>query len=337
VNEAAARFAGVAALTITLAAGCGRPDRTTPDAGAASADDESNGRTGTRIVLVTHGQSSDPFWSIVANGAADAAADLGVRVEYQAPVSFDMVRMNQLIEAAVASRPDALIVSVPDPDALEGSISAAIRAGLPVLSINAGADAWQRLGLLAHIGQTEHESAFAAGRRLAADGVTHALCVNHEVGNLSLDERCRGLADAMAAAGGTASTLAVDLADPDDAQQRIAGALTADTSINGLLTLGPGGAVPALAALRATGRLPSVAFGTFDLGTEVLEAVRAGDMLFAVDQQPWLQGWLGVALVTKYLETGAIPGGGQIIRTGPAFVTRENAARVIDLARRGIR
>lgn len=191
--------------------------------------------------------------------------------------------------------------------------------------------------MIAHIGQTEYESAFSGGERLTAAGASNVLCVNHEVGNISLDERCRGLADALRVAGGTTTTLAVDLADPDDAQQRIEGALSRDPSIDGMLTLGPGGAVPALAALKATRRLTTVAFGTFDLEPDILAAIRDGDMLFAIDQQPYLQGWLGVALMVKYLETGAIPGGGDIIRTGPAFVTRDNAARVIDLARQGIR
>jgi simple sugar transport system substrate-binding protein len=318
------------ALVAALAAACS-PAGTPP---ASSTDDSA---AAVRIVLVAHGQSSDPFWSIVANGVDDAARELGARVEYQAPVSFDMVRMNQLIEAAVASRPDGLIVTVPDASALRGAIETAISSGIPVLSINSGAEVWTDLGVIAHIGQTEYESALAGGQRLVAAGASRVLCVNHEVGNISQDERCRGLADAMRSAGGTSTVLAVDLADPDDAQQRIAGALAADPAIDGVFTLGPGGAVPALAALKATARLSSIAFGTFDLEPDILAAIRDGDMLFAIDQQPWLQGWLGVAFMVKYLQTGAIAGGGRIVRTGPAFVTAENAARVIELSRRGIR
>jgi simple sugar transport system substrate-binding protein len=109
------------------------------------------------------------------------------------------------------------------------------------------------------------------------------------------------------------------------------------SDVDGILTLGPGGAAPTLAALRDAGRLGSVHYGTFDLSTDVLEAVQAGDMVFAIDQQPYLQGYLGVVSLVKYLETGVMAGGGQLIRTGPAFVTRENAGAVIELAERGIR
>jgi simple sugar transport system substrate-binding protein len=297
----------------------------------------SDTRDDIRIVAVTHGQSADPFWSVVSNGIKDAANDLGVRVEYQAPTSFDMVRMSQLIDAAVASQPAGMLVSVPDADALRGAISNARNAGIPVISINSGADVWQQLRLLAHVGQTEYEAGRAGGELLAKAGARKVLCVNHEVGNLALDERCRGLRDAVQAAGGTTSVLAVNLADPDDAQQRIANALRRDAGLNGMLTLGPAGATPTLAALRSTDKLGKLQFGTFDLSADVLRALQNDEMLFAIDQQPYLQGYLAVTLLVKYLETGAMAGGQQVIRTGPGFVTRENAAQVAEMIERGVR
>ncbi len=305
--------------------------------GGGGSDDGSLGRPAIRIVMVTHGQTSDPFWSVVANGAGDAADELGVRLEYQAPTSFDLVRMGQLLDAAVASRPSALAISIPDPDALAPSVEAAVAAGIPVLSLNAGDAVWERLGLLGHLGQTEYEAGRAAGERLASAGARRVLCVNHEVGNLSLDTRCRGLADGLAGGGAAMQVLGVSLADPEDAAQRIGGALARDAAVDGMLMLGPGGAAPALAALRESGRAGRIAVGTFDLTPEVLAAVRDGHLLFAIDQQPYLQGYLAVVLLTKYLDTKAMPGGGQVIRTGPGFVTRENAAEVIALAERGIR
>ena len=305
--------------------------------GERPGDHPAQRESATRIVVVTHGQSADPFWSVVANGVEDAAKTLGIRVEYQAPGSFDMVRMSQLIDAAVASRPSGLVVSVPDPDALGASIRAAIAAGIPTLSVNSGDEAWHELGLLAHIGQTEYEAGKAAGARFAAAGSRRVLCVNHEVGNTSQDLRCRGLGDGLKASGAAMQVLAVTLADPEDATQRIRGALARDPAIDGVLALGPPASVPMLAALRESGRLGKVVAGTFDLSRAVLEAVRDGDILFAIDQQPYLQGYLGVLLMAKYLDTRAIPGGGEIIRTGPAFVTRETAADVIALTEKGVR
>jgi simple sugar transport system substrate-binding protein len=304
--------------------------RTAPPAGA-------NARDSIRIVVVTHGQSSDPFWSVVSNGVRAAASELGVRAEYQAPSRFDMIEMSNLIDAVVATRPTGLVVSIPDPAALGASIRRAVAAGIPVISINSGADVSASLGALVHVGQTEYDAGVGAGERMSAAGVKHALCVNQEVGNTALDQRCRGFADAMTKAGGKARVLAVDLANPDDAQQRIAGALRSDASVDGVLSLGPTGAEPALAAVLQDGNSARVRFATFDLSPHVLEAIRDGQALFAIDQQQYLQGYLPVVFLTKYHETLAVPGGGHVILTGPGFVTRDNAARVIELSRRGIR
>lgn len=289
-----------------------------------------------RIVVVTHGQAADPFWSVVANGVEAAAADMRVEVEYQAPATFDMVAMAQLIDAAVASEPDGLVVSVPDAAALGPAIEAAIAAGIPVISINSGSDVAADLGVLAHIGQTEYEAGFGGGQRMAAAGVTNALCVNQEVGNAALDLRCQGFTDAMAEAGGAVSVLAADLADPTGTQQRIAAALQADATINGILTLGPTGAAPALAALEAENLMGTVQLATFDLSPEVLEAVRDGNMLFAIDQQQYTQGYLAIVYMTLFLENANTPGS-LLIQTGPGFVSADNAAAVIEYAARGTR
>lgn len=289
-----------------------------------------------RFVVISHGQASDPFWSVVKNGVDQAATDMGVTVEYQAPQTFDMVQMSQLIDAAVASRPDGLVVSIPDADALRNSIQAAVAAGIPVISMNSGSDVAKEFGLLTHVGQTEYEAGYGGGERMAAAGVTTAICVNQEVGNAGLDARCNGFTDAMTAAGGTVEVLAVDLANPTDSQQRISAALTSNPNVNGILTLGPTGAAPALAALRADNKLGSVQLATFDLSPEVLEALNASEMLFAIDQQQYLQGYLPIVLLTLY-QTNLNTIANDVLMTGPGFVTSENASRVIELSRAGTR
>jgi simple sugar transport system substrate-binding protein len=289
-----------------------------------------------RIVVVTHGQASDPFWSVVKNGVDVAAADMRVTVEYQAPETFDMVAMSQLINAAVATDPDGLVVSIPDPDALGPAIQAAVAAGIPVMSINSGSDVAAEFGVLAHVGQTEYEAGYGAGQRMAAAGATNALCVNQEVGNVALDLRCQGFTDAMTEAGGTVEVLAVDLADPTGTANRISAALAANDAIDTVFTLGPTGATPALQALEADGLLGQILVATFDLSPEVLAAIRDGQMLFAIDQQQYMQGYLPIVYLTLFLENLNTPGS-LLIQTGPGFVTQETAAAVIDLSAAGTR
>lgn len=289
-----------------------------------------------RIVVITHGQASDPFWSVVKNGVDAAARDMRVTVEYQAPATFDMVAMSQLIDAAIATEPDGLVVSIPDPDALGTSIQAAVAAGIPVISINSGSDVAAEFGVLAHVGQTEYEAGFGGGQRMAAAGATNALCVNQEVGNVALDLRCQGFTDAMAEAGGTVSVLAVDLADPTGAANAISAALAEDETLDAIFTLGPTGAAPALQVLETEGRLGEMLVATFDLSPDVLAAVRDGNMLFAIDQQQYVQGYLPIVYLTLFLENLNTPGS-ILVQTGPGFVTQENAAQVIDLSAAGTR
>jgi simple sugar transport system substrate-binding protein len=167
---------------------------------------------------------------------------------------------------------------------------------------------------------------------MAAEGVTNTLCVNQEVGNAALDLRCEGFAEGL---GGVPSeVIAVDLSDPASSEATIEAAISSDPTIDGVLTLGPTGAAPALAALEGN---DAVQLATFDLSPEVLEAIDAGTMLFAIDQQQYLQGYQGVTIMTLFVQYGLLLGGGDVVRTGPGFVTADTAAQVIELSAEGIR
>ena len=315
----------------TTAGGSDDATATTADGGG---DDAVNQRS-LRIIVVSHGQSSDPFWSVAANGVNDAADDMGITVEYQSPGTFDMVEMSQIIDAAVASQPDGLVVTIPDAAALGDSIRAAVAAGIPVISMNSGSDVFADLGVLVHVGQTEYEAGLIAGQRFNAEGVGSAICINQEVGNTALDDRCQGFEDGI---GVDVNVIPVDLADPTGTQETVAGALQANP-VEGILTLGPTGAAPTLAALTENGMLGTIKFATFDMSPDVLQSIVDGDMLFAIDQAQYLQGYLPIVLLTKFLETGALPLGSvdRVILTGPQIVTSDVAADVIEYSEQGLR
>jgi simple sugar transport system substrate-binding protein len=292
-------------------------------------------RGGVRIAVVTHGQASSGFWAIVKNGVDAAGRQMDVTVTYRSPDVYSVQSMSRLIDEAVAGRPDGLVVSLPSP-ALDPAVRRAVRAGIPVVSINSGSDQFRRLGVLAHVGQEEGPAGAAAARRLAADGVRHALCINHEVGNAGPDTRCRAFGRAMRAAGGTSKTVAVALNDTAGTQRAITAAL-ADRTIDGALTLSSNAAEPVLTAIRASGRARSIAAGTFDLSPEVLRAVRVGQLRFAIDQQAYLQGYLPIVLLGQLARYGLFAAQGKVIPTGPHFVTRDTAEQAIQLSQRGIR
>ena len=295
-------------------------------------------RSAITIEVVTHGQAIDGFWGVVRNGVKAGASDMGVKVNYSAPdAESDMVKMSQLIDAAVAKKPTGIVVSIPNPDALSGAITKAIAAGIPVVSMNSGSDVFKKLGILAHVGQTEFEAGLGAGERFKAAGVKNVVCFNQEVGNQALTLRCNGFFTGMGIDPKAGKILTGNISDPADMQAKIEAALKGDATIDGVLTLGPSVAVPALKALAATSSKAHLA--TFDLNPDVLTAIKDGKMDFAIDQQQFLQGYLPIVILTQYAETRNLPtGNGQgLIMTGPGFVTKDNAADVIALAAKGLR
>ena len=285
-----------------------------------------------KIVVVTHGQVSDSFWLVVKNGVELAAKETGSDVEYRAPEKFDMVAMSQLIDAAVASKPDGLIVSIPDAEALGKSIQAAVAAKIPVISINSGSDVSKKLGCLMHVGQEEETAGKGAGERMKAEGVKKGMVINQEVGNVGLDLRAKGFSQGL---GTKAEVLAVKM-DFTEARNAVASYLQKNSDVEGILALGPTGAEPALQALEAAGKLDKVKFGTFDLSPTVLQAIAAGKMEFAIDQQQFLQGYLPVVIMANYIKFGLLPATSSL-PTGPGFVTKDTAKQVIDLSKKGIR
>lgn len=289
-----------------------------------------------RFIVVTHGQASDPFWSVVQKGTEQAEQDMGVTVEYQAPTTYDMVAMSQLIDAAVAAEPDGIVVSIPDGDALTPAIQGALDAGIPVISINSGYDVSTELGLMIHVGQTEYDAGLGGGQRMGEEGVTNAICLIHEAGNAGLEDRCTGFTDGLAESGGTVEQLVVDLNNPTEAQQRVDAAMTSNPDIDGIMALGPAGAAPALMAIEDAGLGDTVKLATFDLSPEVLEGIQDGTVLFAIDQQQYEQGYLPIVLLSLYERNGNTVAQ-DIIMTGPGFVDSSNVDQVVDLTEAGTR
>jgi simple sugar transport system substrate-binding protein len=240
--------------------------------------------------------------------------------------------MIDLVDAAVASKPDGLVVSFPEPG-LAPAIKRAVKAGVPVITINSGSDSFRSLGVLAHVGQPEGRAGYAAGSRLARAGVRRALCVNQQVGNVGLDARCDGLRRAMEAAGGSTRVLGID--DQSTATpSKIAAAVT-NGHVDGVLATNSTGGLLAVDAVAKTRRRAKVA--AFDLGPDTLRAVQQGKILFAVDQQPYLQGYLPVVMLANRARYGLLPAQGDVVATGANFVTRANAAQALELSERSIR
>jgi simple sugar transport system substrate-binding protein len=321
-------LAAGAAAALVLAA-CSGPEGTDNSSGE-SGNQSANTTNDLKIAVITHGSAGDAFWNVVKNGAEQAGKDLGVQVEYNS--DGDPGAQAKLIDNAVAQKVGGLVVSMANPDALESSIKAAVAAGIPVITINSGDDRSAEFGALTHVGQTETVAGQQAGKKFKDLGKTKMICVIHEAGNVGLNQRCEG---AKSGFGGTVSNLQVDINNPTDVQARIRGALQTDPSIDAVLTLNSQVAALAAQAAEAAGSKAQVA--TFDLNADVVTAIKSGQVLFAVDQQQYLQGYLPIQFLKLYKENANVVGGGQPVLTGPDLVEKDNVDKIGQYVERGTR
>jgi simple sugar transport system substrate-binding protein len=289
-----------------------------------------------KISVVVHGAASDAYWSVVKRGVDDAAALTGAQVQYIAPQVFDSVEQARLIEAAVATKPDGIVVSIPDIDALKGAIKKALDAGIPVVNVDSGEKQGESIGVPLYVGTTsEYQAGVRAGERLAKDGILKVACINHEVGNVSLDERCQGINDGLAKSGGSSEVVAV-AQDPGDVTRRVEAYLSAHGDIQAVFATGTASANPLIKYFKDKELFGKLKLYTYDLGPEILESVAAGEMGFGIDGQQYLMGYLPViALVENATHGFWIQNN---IYTGPLFIdTPDKAKGVLALSKQGIR
>ncbi|MFF1610766.1 sugar ABC transporter substrate-binding protein [Amycolatopsis sp. NPDC058278] len=327
------KLAGVAAIAAAglVLSACSGPTADNSNTSASGSPSAAAPGTGgpLKVAVVTHGSAGDAFWNVVKNGAEQAAKDLNVGVDYFS--DGDPGNQARLIDNAVAQKVGGLVVSMANPQALQTSIQNAVKAGIPVVTINSGEDFSAQFGAIAHVGQSEGLAGQGAGQRLKAAGKTKLLCVIHEAGNIGQNQRCDGAKQSF----GNVTTLQVDISNPTDAQARIRGALQSDPSIDAVLALNSQVAARAVAAAKEASSKAQVA--TFDLNADVVAAIKDGSILFAVDQQQYEQGYLPIVFLKLYKENGNTIGGGKPVQTGPGFVDKTNIDTIAPYAQRGTR
>jgi simple sugar transport system substrate-binding protein len=317
----------VGMLILLAGAGCGDSDDEGQPAGEGGNDEAS-----LQVEVVSLGLVGDSFWNVVRQGALDAGEDLGVEVNYQGTQRTDYTEQAKLIEASTAKQPDGLVVTNHQGSTLNPPIIEAVEGGIPTMIINAGPTEVEKTGALGFVGQDDFEVGKLAGRELSAAGATNILCINQLVGDAALDQRCAGL---EAGFGGQVKVLGVDGEDPTGVRNRVRAALQSDPSVDGFFGLGQTATEPALEAAEASGREDELSMATADLSPGILRAVEAERLLFAVDQQQYLQGYLGVLSVVQFVRYGLQPP--KFIPSGPALIRPEDAGQVIELSERSIR
>jgi simple sugar transport system substrate-binding protein len=330
-----AKRVAVAALVVGLvvaAGGCSKTGGKKAEeraAGGAAAGKANTPKI--TIAMVTHGAPGDTFWDIIRKGAQAAAAKDNVTFKY----SSDPSSGNQanLIQSAIDSKVDGIAVTLPDPPAIEPVVKKAIAAGIPVVAFNAGIDAYEPSGALSYFGSDESLAGQAGGKRAADDGFKHVLCVIHFQGQVQLEARCDGVKSTFT--GGAFDKIYVNGSDLPSVRSTISAKLKQDPSIDFVVTLGAQVALNAIDAIKDAGSKAKV--GTFDFNPQIPPRIKSGDLQFAIDQQPYLQGYEAIDSLWLYKANGNILGGGKPTLTGPFLVDKSNIDFVGKFAAGGTR
>ncbi|MEU3344827.1 sugar ABC transporter substrate-binding protein [Streptomyces sp. NPDC006700] len=282
------------------------------------------------FAMITHSGDGDTFWDIVQSGAKQAAVKDNINFLYSHDAQAQ--QQAQLMDAAVDKKVDGIIVTLAKPEALKAAVARAEKAGIPVVTVNSGSAQSKAYGALTHIGQDESVAGEAVGQELNARGRKKVLCVLHEQGNVGHEQRCAGVAKTFS---GTVENLYVNGTSMPDVQAAIGARLQADRSVDAVVTLGAPYADTAVKAKADAGSRAEV--DTFDLNAKVAAELKDGTLGFAVDQQPYLQGYQAVDLLWLYKYNGDVLGGGRPVLTGPQIVTKDQAATLEEYTRRGTR
>ncbi|MEV7306246.1 sugar ABC transporter substrate-binding protein [Streptomyces microflavus] len=282
------------------------------------------------FAMVTHSGDGDTFWDIVQKGAEQAAVKDNINFLYSH--NDEANQQAQLVQTAIDKKVDGLIVSLAKPDAMKAVVAKAVKAGIPVITVNSGSAESKEFGALTHIGQDESIAGEAVGDELNSRGRKKALCVLHEQGNVGHEQRCAG---AKKTFDGTLQNLYVDGTNMPDVTASIEAKLQSDKSIDAVVTLGAPFADAAVQAKKTAGSKAEI--DTFDLNAKVATGLQTDKLGFAVDQQPYLQGYEAVDLLWLYRYNRNVLGGGLPVLTGPQIITKDDADALADFTKRGTR
>lgn len=282
------------------------------------------------VSFISHGAPGDTYWDLVRKGAEDAAKKDNIELRY----ASDPQAPNQanLVQTAIDSGVDGIAVTLPNANAIGPAAQKAVDAGIPTVGLNAGMSVYQDYGMSAFFGQDEKVAGTKAGERLKSEGAQHVLCVIHEQGNSSQEDRCAGVKDGS---GANVELLYVNGQDLTSVQSTLNAKLAQDKSIDWVMALQAPVAMRAVTAAKDAGVPAKIA--TFDTNAELVDAIADGSVSWAVDQQPYMQGYMAVDALWLAKRNGSTVGGGRPVYTGPSFVDSTNVADVAEAAKAGLR
>jgi simple sugar transport system substrate-binding protein len=323
--------------------------------GLGLAAPSSQAAPGDRYVLVTHAADSDSWWNTIKNAIKQAGEDFGVAVDYRGSGNGDLSEMARQLESAAARNYQGVSFDIASFAVLKSPAAKVSAKGIPIVTINSGTpDESKKIGAIMHIGQGEYDAGKAAGDRAKAAGITSFVCVNHYATNNASFQRCQGFADALGIKDWRKTSMIDTGMDPTVVASKLSAYLRTNPKTQAILALGPNAAEPAIKVVQDMHLVGKINFGTFDLSPAIINGIKSGTIQYAIDQQPYLQGYMGIAALViahdqktndpkKIIDTLKANPKFQArlkqydlkpiytatgVSSGPAFVTKDNVSTV---------
>lgn len=295
-------------------------------------------------IAVIVGSAQDGFWNMVKKGVDDATLMVeanGGTVNFMQTQNYDNFGpdLAQLIEQAVAQGAEGIAIPNWLPESETPALKAAREKGVVIMSFNAGQDVMGDYDALNYFGSDEYVAGVAGGKYLAEHGARKILCHIQNPGAVNLETRCKGVEDCAKEAGAATYILRVPAnldQDMNGTSEAIKSELIADPSIDAVITLAAWASDAAAAAIDQQGATGKIQLGTFDMSAAVLDRIAAGTQTFAIDQQPYLQGYLATSMLFANLKFGTNIATKPVL-TGPAIVDASNVAAAVEGVKLGAR
>jgi len=293
-----------------------------------------------KIYVVTHGGPSDPFWGVVMKGAEDAGEKYNCDVTYIGPEKFSIQKLVDMVETAIAGKPDGLVVTVTDIIALDKPLKDAIKEGIPVIAINVpdSREVDERIPYLTYIGADDYMVGIKAGERMlqefGEEKPEKGVILVHQVGHAGLEARAKGISEIFLEQGIPIEKLAGS-PNASENYQAMEAYLIKNPETDSVFALGPLGAEPILNLFADRNLRDKIKLGSVDFSIGTIRAIREGLMIFTIEQQQYLQGYLPISLLSLYLKYGLIPQ--DDIITGPVIVDKKNINIVADMVNKRFR
>jgi simple sugar transport system substrate-binding protein len=296
-------------------------------------------------IAVVGGSNDDAFWNLIKKGLDDARPAVeanGGTVNYLRLVNYDNFAPDvvQLIRTAISQKVDGLVIPNWVPEAEDPAIKDAIAAGIKVILMNAGgAEKAKELGAINYVGSDEYAAGLAGGTYFGDHGQKNVLCINTLPGTANIEARCKGVIEGITAKGGKGAQLPLpssSFGNPTAVAEAIKAELLKDDTIDGLITISAGDADSAAIGIQQASKTDKVKLGSFDLNKAGLDRIKGGTQLYAIDQQPYLQGFLATTILASHIDFGTNLPTNPVL-TGPGIVDSSNIDATLNGVAKGAR